>query len=61
MKMKMKYKVQFKNNDQMKQVGTSFFSEEHGYTTQDTGAIVMLNVRESLELDGGEQRVTRIL
>ena len=59
----MKFKITFDDTYEftgIKEVGTSFFSDEQGYTALDTGKVAMLDVGESISLDDNHQSIERI-
>ena len=64
----LKYRVEFdrsyytigSDEPNTREVTTTFFSDERGYETSDLGRIIMLEVGETLKLDNGNQKVTRI-
>ena len=62
--MKMQFKITFDpayySNADTVTAGTMFFSDANGYTSEDTGKVVMLGLNETILLDNNNQTVKRI-
>lgn len=48
------------DGDNEKLVGTTFFSDERGYSTGDLGKIVMLEIGQQILMDEGSQTIERV-